>query len=261
MSGYTINHRFSDEPIALVEADGPSQALERTVKCGVSLLYAELRAIEVPRANLGGGDFRSADFSHARLSLALLHGSDLRAAVLFRAGLRAALLWRADLRRADLREADLRNANLEEALLVGADLRGTLLTGARLERAILDWSYSPVPLELLRQAGCGRAAPAAASGLLAKLAFHDDAKPFAWLRVLLRHESEVSVDWALGVLARHIHPADSAPEILRMLAADATAGSEDRPDRAPSGCRHDFGSSHYLWTRRRTNQPARIGPL
>jgi hypothetical protein len=157
MAVYPINHRYSGQPIVFVEADGLAQALERTVERGVGLLYADLSAIQVPRANLGGGDFRGADFSHARLSFALLHGADLLAALLFRAGLQAAGLRRADLRQADLREADLQNANLQESLLVGADLRGTLLTGARLDRALLDWRYSPVPLEILRQAGRGSA--------------------------------------------------------------------------------------------------------
>jgi len=257
---YPINHRYGGQPIAIVEAASPAQALERTVERGVGLLYADLKAIQGPRANLGGGDFRGADLSHARLSLVLLHGADLRAALLFRTDLQAALLRRADLRQADLREADLRNANLQESLLVGADLRGTMLTGARLDRAILDWRYSPVPLELLRQAGRGNA-PACASSLLAELAFHDDAKPFAWLRVLLRQESEGGIDWALGVLSRHIHPNDSAPEVLRRLAADAPAGLENRIDSTSSVVRRDFESAPLLWTRRRTKQPVQIGPL
>jgi hypothetical protein len=199
--------------------------------------------------------------SHARLSLALLHGADLHAATLVRTGLRAAVLWRADLRQADLSEADLRNANLQQALLIGADLRGTLLTGARLDRAVLDWRYSPVPLEHLRQAGCGRA-PACASGLLAELAFHDDAKPFAWLRILLQHVSDGGAEWAFGVLARHIHPDDGAPEVLRRLAADAPAesGKISVPRASVSSSRRVLESSPHLWTRR-TRQPKQIGPL
>jgi len=237
MSVYPINHRDSSKPIALVEADSLSRALEQTVEWGVGLLYADLRAIWVPRANPGGGDFRGADLSHARLPLALLHGADLRAVALVGTGLQAAVLWR-------------------------ADLRGTLLTGARLDRAILDWRYSSVPLELLRQAGCG-SDTVCASRLLAELAFHDDAKPFAWLHVLLQHESEGGVDWALGVLARHIHPDDGAPEVLRRLAADAPARSERiSVSRAPlSSSRRVSESSPLLWTRRRAKQPVQIGPL
>jgi hypothetical protein len=262
MPVYAINHRYSGKPIALVEADSLSLALERTVECGVGLLYADLKAIQTPRANLGGGDFRGADLSHASLALALLHGANLRAATLVRTSLQAAVLWRADLRQADLSEADLRNANLQQALLVGADLRGALLTGARLDRAILDWRYSPVPLELLRQADCGNAT-ACASGLLAELAFHDDAKPFAWLRVLLQHASEGGADWAFGVLARHIHPDDGAPEVLRRLAADAPAESGAIPvSRSPvSSSRRVLESSPHFWTRRRTKQPKQIGPF
>jgi hypothetical protein len=59
MSVYPINHRYSSKPIALVEADTLSRALEQTVECGVGLLYADLRAIWVPRANPGGGNFRA----------------------------------------------------------------------------------------------------------------------------------------------------------------------------------------------------------
>ena len=197
---YTILHRWSATPIALVEAADFPRALALAVEQRVKLLYADLEGTVAPWTALAGADLRGADLSHAELACADLQGADLRTAVAVGTYFRRALLGRADLRQADLRRADLRLASLEEARLVGADLRGTLLLGARLRGAVLDWRYSTIALELLRQ---DRGASRHGSKLLAELAFEDDARPFAWLKTLVRHRA--AADWSLSILARH-HP-------------------------------------------------------
>jgi hypothetical protein len=212
---YPIFHRHATAPIAVVEAETYREALEYAVRRGTSLVDADLKGINVPRAFLARGDFRGADLRAARLQGASLHKADLRAARLQGAVLEHAFLGSTDLRHADLREADLRHANLKQARLVGADLRGTLLIGAKLDGAILDWRWSNVALELLRGS---RERPGDAFSAIAELAFHDDARPYSWLKVLLA--KRLHTDWALGVLAPHLRQGDNAPELLRRLATD-----------------------------------------
>jgi Pentapeptide repeats (8 copies) len=215
MTLYPIFHRHGAAPIAVVEAETYREALEYAIRRGTRLVYADLKGIDVPRAFLARGDFRGADLRGARLKGVSLNKADLQAALLKGAVLERACLWKTDLRHADLREADLRHANLKDARLVGADLRGTLLIGAKLDGAILDWRWSTVALELLRGS---RTRPGDAFSGLAELAFHDDARPYSWLKVLLGQESRA--DWALGVLSRHLRQGDNAPELLRRLASD-----------------------------------------
>ena len=231
---YTVLHRWSATPIALVEAADFPRALALAVEQRVKLLYADLEGTVAPWAALEGADLRGADLSHAELPCANLQGADLRSVRGVGTYLRRALLGRADLRQADLRQADLRLASLEEARLVGADLRGALLFGARLAGATLDWRCSVIPLELLRQ---DRGASQQGSKMVAELAFEDDMQPFAWLKVLARHRE--AADWAFAVLSRHIRQGDNAPELLRKLAADV--GSQVRTSEP----------SPMLWTRRR----------
>jgi len=221
----------------MVEAESYPRALELAVARGVRLLYADLKGIKVRGTFLGEGDFRGAELSYAELAGVNLEAADLRAARLVGTDLREAVLLTADLRQADLRGADLRFANLEGARFVGADLRGALLTGARLERAILDWRWSPVAVELLRRDGAGSTA---ASTIMAELAFEDDARPFGWLKVLIRHGSQASA--ALAVFAKYIRPGDNAPGLLRSLAADLAPESPGGVGAPPS--------PPLLWTRR-----------
>ena len=202
------------------------------------MLYADLKGVKLRGISLTKGDFRGAEMSHAELTDVNLENADLRAAKLIETDLRQAVLRTADLRQADLRGADLRYASLEGAQLVGADLRCGLLTGARLERAILDWRWSPIAVELLRQDGVGSIA---ASKVMAELAFQEDVRPFHWLRVLIRRGSQAST--ALRVFSRHIRPGDNAPELLRRLAGDLPAGSAEEVT-APAS------SSPLLWTLR-----------
>lgn len=242
---YRIYHRWSAQLVALVEAETYSQALEMAVARGVRMLYADLKGIELRGRPLINGDFRGADLSQADLAGANLEKADLRAANLIETDLRQANLKAADLRQADLRGADLRFASLEGARLVGADLRNALLMGARLERAVLDWRWSPVALELLRQDGVGSIT---ASKVMAELGLHADVRPFYWIKVLIRHQSQAKA--ALSVFSRHIRPGDNSPELLRSLAADLPARPAEKVA-AP------LSSLPLLWTRRAgQNQPA-----
>jgi len=220
------------------EAETYPRALELAVAQGVRMLYADLKGVKLPGTCLRKGDFRGAELSHAVLAGVDLERADLRAATLLETDLRQAILRTADLRQADLRGADLRYVSLEGAHLVGADLRGALLTGARLDRAILDWRWSPVAVELLRQ---DRTGSSAASKVIAELAFQEDMRPFCWLRVLIRHGAQASA--ALSVFSKHIRPGDNAPELLRRLAADLPTGSGEAVA-APQP------SSPLLWIRR-----------
>ncbi len=247
MPTYPIFHRWSARRIAMVEAETYPRALELAVAQGVRMLYADLRGVKVRGASLTEGDFRGAELSHAVLAGVNLEKADLRAARLLETDLRRAFLRTVDLRQADLRGADMRYASLEGARLVGADLRGALLTGACLDRAILDWRWSPVAVELLRQDGVGSTA---ASKVMADLAFQEDVGPFCWIRVLIRHRAQASA--ALGVFSKHIRPGDNAPELLRRLAADLPAGSAEAVTAPPL-------SSPLLWTRRAgRNEPVII---
>ncbi len=244
MPTYPIFHRWSARLIAMVEAETYPRALELAVARGVRMLYADLKGVKVRGTSLTEGDFRGAELSHAEMAGVNLEKADLRAARLLETDLRQAFLSTADLRQADLRGADLRYANLEGAHLVGADLRSALLTGARLERATLDWRWSPVAVELLRQDGVGSSA---ASKIMAELAFQEDVRPFCWLSVLIRHGAQASA--ALGVFSKHIRLGDNAPELLRRLAADLPAGSVEAVTAPPP-------SSPLLWTRRtRRSEP------
>ena len=136
----------------------------------------------------------------------------------------------------------MRLASLEEARLTGADLRGALLFGARLGGAVMDWRWSTIPLELLRQ---DRGASQQGSKVIADLAFEEDLRPFAWLKVLVRHQN--AADWSLAVLSQHIRPGDNAPELLQKLATDAVPHVRA------------VDSSPMLWTRRRQeSQPPRL---
>jgi hypothetical protein len=263
MPDYSIFHRWSQMPIAVVEAETYKEALELAVRRGVRLVYTNFKGIDVSRAFLGGADLRGADLSHAELLGVSLHKADLRTARLVGTVLQHAFLWDTDLRQADLREADLRHANLKEARLVGADLRGALLTGAKLEGAILDWRWSVVAVELLRS---HRGNSGNTLQVVADLAFEDDSRPFAWLKVLIRHGSQA--DWVLSVLSKYLRPGDNAPELLRRLAADLT------PDARPQVVSpSSFGTEHgnpepylspdapatspMLWTRRAAHE----GPI
>ena len=222
MSLHVITHRWHATEIALVPACSFGDAVEFAVGQSLRLYYAELAGRDLSGRVLRGADFRGVDLTRASLVGADLQAADLRTACLQQADLRGVALEGADLRQADLRQADLRDANLENTRLVGADLRGTLLHGAKLSGAILDWRWSTIPLELLRQhhqaAGIG-------SPVIAEMAFEEDARPFAWLKLLVRQGARA--DWILRVLSPHLRPDDNAPELLRRLVADLPGKADE----------------------------------
>jgi hypothetical protein len=254
MALYPILRRWSTSPIVLVEGATFARALELAVDRQVKLHYADLREIVAPRASLAKAELGGADLTNAILSGVNLEAADLRTAKLERTFLQEAVLRNADLRGADLRGADLRVANLQETQLTGADLRGALLYGSRLRGAILDWRWSAIPLELLRQ-GLDKndqtwdvpIDPAAAR----------QERPFAWLKSLLSQGPKE--ERVLRVLSPHIHEGDNAPPLLRKLAADVVPAGNTVQRAAEIGLcvgaetrAQSTASSAMLWTRRRS---------
>lgn len=231
MPVYPIFPRWSTMPIALIEANSYAEALAIACGEGVRFLYADFKGIVVSGICLAGADFRGADLIRADFRGADLRRADLRTARLVETVLRQAVLRNADLRHADIRQADLRNADLEHARLVGADLRGTLLHGAKLSRAVLDWRWSTVALELIRSKSADMDGM---YSVVADLAFQADERPYSWLRVLNRHGSAVA-GRVLGVLAKHIHPDDNSPPLLRQMIANLPVqGSDSNPTVSPT---------------------------
>jgi uncharacterized protein YjbI with pentapeptide repeats len=238
MAIHSIHRRWKTRPFAMVEADGPAQALERTVRSGADLTYADLRGLVAPGCFLPGADLRGADFSAADLTNGYLRGADLRSSAFLGARLAYASMRQADLSKADLRDADMRRADLRDARFAGADLRGVRLTGARLEGALIDWRWSAFPVELLRRdADCRGDAFRA----VAALAFDDDDRPFGWLRALVKRTDVL--DWAFDVLGRAILKGDGAPEMLRRLSADVDVEADALAPAVETG-------SQLFWTRR-----------
>jgi len=128
---------------------------------GADLSKADLRGVDLCRANLleadlSGADLRGADLRRANLREADLKGADLGKAQLYRANLNRATLTgcnlaEADLSRgflklADLRGANLRGADLRLCVLVATKLDGAHLTGARVH-GISAWGLEGVPAD------------------------------------------------------------------------------------------------------------------
>jgi hypothetical protein len=221
MATYLIRHRWTRRELAAIEAPTHARALEWAARCGMSLIDADLAGTVLRGAFLAGADLRGAGLSGADLSGCYLRRADLRGADLRGGRLAQAFLGGADLRQSDLREADLSRADLRGTSLVGADLRGTILTGARLGDALLDWRWSAVPAELLRQQ---HGTSAEGTRLFVTMAFHEDPSPWSWLKLLAGHGG--GTDWALGILACSVRDGDNAPELLRCLTADTTSGRD-----------------------------------
>lgn len=107
------------------------------------LVHADLRGVNLSRANLAEADLSGADLTEVFMRAANLICTDLRGANLTRAYLRRtdlmdANLCGAHLCGADLMGADLRGANLTGADLRGANLNGAILNGANFRGADLD---------------------------------------------------------------------------------------------------------------------------
>lgn len=243
MATHEMYRRWKTRPFAILEAESRSEAVEVAARSGIDLSYADLRGLHAPHSFLPGVDLRGVDLTGAELAGGYLRKADLRSSILARsdlvsarlrgADLRYANLRRADLRGADLRDVDLRWADLSKATFVGADVRGVRLTGAKMEGTTIDWRWSGFAVELLSRDPGIRCD---ASGLVAALAFADEERPFGWLKPLLSKPD--SLEWSLGVLGRAIAPCDNAPQLLRLLSADAVVDSA-----APAASQHH-------WTRR-----------
>jgi uncharacterized protein YjbI with pentapeptide repeats len=258
---YSILHRWTRSTVAVIEAPTYARALEWAARRGLSLIDVDLEGLVLRGAFLARADLRGAGLTAADLSGCYLRKADLRGADLHRARLVHAFLGATDLRQADLREAELSRADLRGTKLVGADLRGTVITGARLAGALCDWRWSVIPAELLRQK------PRASdddSRLVIDLAFYEDQRPWGWLKLLSGYGRRA--DWALGALAESVRDGDNAPEMLRCLAADASATSElPGPAELLDACQRGTGHAEsapadittaprMLWTCRRTTE-------
>ncbi len=215
MPTYSLFDRWTRDRVAILDAPTFSRALEFAVREGVCLVDIDLKQAALRSAFLARADLRGAELSAADLRGCYLRGADLRSADLRGTRMEHAFLGGADLREADLRGAVLTRADLRGARLLGVDLRGTILTGARLDGALCDWRWSVIPAELLRQ---HPDASSEVTGLIIEMAFHDDSKPWSWLKLFARHRKQA--DWALGVLADSVRDGDNAPELLRCLTAD-----------------------------------------
>jgi uncharacterized protein YjbI with pentapeptide repeats len=127
---------------------------------GLSLVRADLSAMELAYVDLTQANLRMANLTQANLSEARLMGSFLSGATLtqahlvgaslIQASMIGAILNGADLSRADLSGADLTGANLEEAMLSGAFLVGAFLTETNLTKSYLAGAY----VRMSQMAGC-----------------------------------------------------------------------------------------------------------
>lgn len=128
------------------------EVIERVAR-GESLERADLRELDLAKANLDNANLRRADLEGANLEEATLRRANLasvslRDAFLVRANLEGANLRGADLESANLEGANLRGADLSRANLEGANLEGADLTGARLPSAqLIDAKLGVATLE------------------------------------------------------------------------------------------------------------------
>jgi hypothetical protein len=106
----------------------------------VDLSGADLRGVDLSKANLAEADLSGAKLLGANLRTTDLTGADLRGANLHAANLSMADLRNSDLRGANLSDGNLRRTNLEEACLAGVDLSATLLGETMLDGADLSTS-------------------------------------------------------------------------------------------------------------------------
>lgn len=104
---------------------------------GIFLDGANLSRADLTSAELHGATLKRANLEEAEMERVCLKGSSLREANLSVANLRNAALVRADLSGADLRKANLDGADLALANLRGARLAGSSLRGTNLSKADL----------------------------------------------------------------------------------------------------------------------------
>ncbi len=213
MGAYCITERGTGSVVLVVRGSSLSRGLEQAARRGERLAGVDLAGRTLTSGFFYRVDFRASSFAGADLRGAYLRETDLRGADLRFARLNQAFLQGADLRSADLRGADLSRADLRGALLSGAQLAGAQLDQAQLEGAILEWRWIEIPLLLL-----GNKLPLEhKERLILDLVFHDEGKPFDWLRRLIGMGS--LADRAIDALARHVREGDNAPAFLRASSA------------------------------------------
>lgn len=98
----------------------------------------ELSGLQLPKAQLAGGNFYQARLVKANLQAADLSGANLGHARLIKANLRGANLTEAYCSTANFEGADFRGADLTGAYLTKANLRGANLCGANLTDATVS---------------------------------------------------------------------------------------------------------------------------
>ena len=107
---------------------------------GANLVGAQLSEADLTRADLRGARLTKADFYSARLFKTTLSGAEAGGGYFRRADMTQSDLSGVDLTKADLREVNLKDGNLAGACLVGADLSLARLAGADMREALLGWS-------------------------------------------------------------------------------------------------------------------------
>ena len=117
------------------DPDGEKATLYGADLRRINLYRADLSGVDLRRATMYGADLRRADLSGANLSgvdsrKAIMYGADLRRADLSGANLCRANLYGADLSDANLSGADLTDADLSDANLYMSNLSGANLSGA-----------------------------------------------------------------------------------------------------------------------------------
>ena len=111
---------------------------EQAVLAHSRLEGVDLRAVQLPYADLCGVYGRGQDLSGANFSGSLLTDSDFQGANFDGADLSGADFSRAELMGCTFRAANLSGADLEKADLTGADLSGADVTGAKWPGAIVE---------------------------------------------------------------------------------------------------------------------------
>lgn len=144
---FEIKHRFSGD--IMYEGMAPSfvALAERAVAEGVDLSESNMAGMNLAGAVLSGGRFVRADLRRVNMVRADLTGAKLAEATLVSSDMTGAILYKANLARADLSDANmsmvnaawafLARANLSETNLTNADLSGTNLSDAQMFETIL----------------------------------------------------------------------------------------------------------------------------
>jgi hypothetical protein len=167
-----LNH-FDSTLFESEEATTPRECLKAAVGANATLSGAQLVG-----EKLTGVDFRGANLAGANLA-----GSDLRGSSFVRAG-----LYGADFSGADLRHATLAHAELDHALFAGARI---------------NWqSHDLISALLNHEAGNSIGKRKVAGLILVSRDWCWD----SWSELGRRQPRHFA--WALGVLARYVHPED-----------------------------------------------------